>query len=329
MVEIWAEPGGCAEGRHDLMIRLIDAAADAWATTFKAQWVSDPAQLCAHRQAPEYLADYTKLAYPLAWHAEFRAHARQRGLGYACSIYLPHDAATIAPFVDAIKVSSFEAPLRDVLDAAVATRLAVVASLGMGGHAGDGYPQVRWLACTSAYPAPLDDLGLRRIGCEGYHGYSDHSHDVRVGAWAVCAGATLIEAHLRLDDTDPANKDYATAFTPAEFAAYVQQIREAERALGDGQQRLMPSEAPMLRYRVGGAMTLKREECMLTMSVPTDCWVVDELVSKEYLDELIRRMRAAGKPNDSIIGYRVANELYPKTEWLADCEKRSVRVGGS
>jgi len=256
VVEIWAEPGGCAEGRVDLMFRLIEAAADAGASVFKAQWVSDPAKLCARRHAPEYLADYQKIAYPVDHHYRFREYASDRGMGYACSIYLPEDAETMAPFVDALKVSSFESQ-SDVLDAAVATGKRVIASLGMGGRP-VGHC-VEWMACTSSYPAPLDDLGLGRLDGRGdfsfdlphlVQGYSDHSHDVRVGAWAVCAGAKLIEAHIRLDDTDPANKDYAVAFSPAEFAWYVKHIRDAERAMGDGVQRVMPSEAAMLPYRV-------------------------------------------------------------------------------
>ena len=83
-------------------------------------------------------------------------------------------------------------------------------------------------------------------------GLSDHSRHRWMGALAVAAGAEIIEAHLRLDDTDPENPDFATAFTPAEFADYVRNIRFAEAALGDGQKRLQDCERPMAEYRVRG-----------------------------------------------------------------------------
>lgn len=125
------------------------------------------------------------------------------------------------------------------------------------------------LLCTSAYPAPYDALNLawlrhliaaRDYDCCGLHnehhlhrigiGLSDHSHDIRVGAIAVAAGAEIIEAHLRLDDTDPANPDYATAFDYCDFRIYVDGIRFAERVMGEAAKTPQPCEADMAQYRV-------------------------------------------------------------------------------
>ena len=82
------------------------------------------------------------------------------------------------------------------------------------------------------------------------NGFSDHSRDVRAGAWAVAAGAEVIETHFRLLDCDPTNKDYAVSFTPAELAEYVRNIRDCETALGDGVKRVMDAENEMLKFKV-------------------------------------------------------------------------------
>ncbi len=109
-----------------------------------------------------------------------------------------------------------------------------------------------WLHCVSAYPAPIEDLNLKILShsCAMFAGYSDHSRDIDMGGFAVCAGAKIIEAHLRLYDCASENPDYPAAFDPGEFAHYVAKIRKAERALGSGVKAVQPSERWALEYRV-------------------------------------------------------------------------------
>jgi N,N'-diacetyllegionaminate synthase len=125
--------------------------------------------------------------------------------------------------------------------------------------------RVYTLACVSAYPAPIDDLHLRRFRpSRDRHvptcGLSDHSPagELLTGALAVAAGAMMLERHLRLDDTDPENPDAPHACSPAQFRGYVELVRLAERALGPrdvpSTGTVMPSETAMARYRVGAPM---------------------------------------------------------------------------
>ena len=112
--------------------------------------------------------------------------------------------------------------------------------------------------CVSAYPAPIEEINLRvvrRLTLGWYDdgaiaGLSDHTLHPWTGALAVAVGAGMVEFHVRLNDTDPANADYRVARDPREAAEYVRNIRTAETMLGDGNKRVMPSEEPMLRYRV-------------------------------------------------------------------------------
>jgi sialic acid synthase SpsE len=116
-------------------------------------------------------------------------------------------------------------------------------------------PGVDFLHCVSAYPTPVEQLNLAVLRetddhCAIWSGLSDHTTHPLVGALAVAAGARIIEAHLKLDDTDPQNPDAPHARTPTAFADYVRNIRFAKAVMGDGVKRVMPSEAAMLPYRV-------------------------------------------------------------------------------
>ena len=128
----------------------------------------------------------------------------------------------------------------------------IVVSLGMGAEPPPAITASR-LHCISAYPADLAQTNLAALR-DNYEidGLSDHSHQTDMGALAVAAGASIIETHVRLDDTDPANPDYAVSFTPAEFAEYVRLVRRAETIMGDGVRRVQSCEEQNLRFRVTG-----------------------------------------------------------------------------
>ena len=92
-----------------------------------------------------------------------------------------------------------------------------------------------YLHCIAAYPTPMDEVQLGAIGRYGLDGFSDHTGLVQMGAYAVMAGARILEAHLRADDTDPANPDSRVALNPEGFVQYVQNVREAEMCFGVGE----------------------------------------------------------------------------------------------
>lgn len=265
-----AEPGAIAEGDFDTMIHLIHVAKEAGADVFKNQWCSNPEKMSERRHAPEYLRFYRWLQWPVEWHARFKAECASLGLQYACSIYLPEDAATVAPFVQYLKVSSFEAGdpaiVRGGLDAKGRN---VIVSTGLMSE--DQFQEhlvgeYAVLHCTSQYPAPLAAIHLGVISSWGISGLSDHSRHVLTGAVAVGAGAAIIEAHYRLDAQrwyhrlpfirrrvrrcDPKNPDYPVAFSPAEFTTYIENIRIAEAMMGSGVKQIQDCEREMCKYRV-------------------------------------------------------------------------------
>jgi N,N'-diacetyllegionaminate synthase len=254
-----AEPGGTAEGDFDAMCELIRVAADCGADAWKPQWVSSAEAHLQRRSAnlsaderdaffATYARAYQWLQWPLEWHRELAWRTHNLGMEYIVSVCLPQDVWSLAPYVDRFKISSFEADDRQLGCTARATEKPVLISAGMN-HDGTVYGRGR-LHCVSAYPTPLDQANLSAIQAYSMDGYSDHTRHVIAGSQAVAYGATVVEAHYRLDACSPANPDYVVAFSPAEFAQYVRYVRDAEVMRGTGRKIIQPCEAPMLRYKV-------------------------------------------------------------------------------
>lgn len=263
-----ADIGACHEGRLTYMDAAVLAAKAAGADAIKFQFTSDPARMARRRGRAEqdgYAAIYAKyLNWSASWLEMLWMSCASAGIDFMCTAFLPEDVAVVAPYVAKFKVASFEALDAEMLAAHEPYDKETIVSVGMltddetttvfgrvvnlpGGYA--------LLHCVSSYPVPDDQLNLAVVRRGGYAGYSDHSDPTAdwTGALAVAAGARIIEAHLRLDVTDAANPDYPHARSPRQFAAYVANIRFAERCLGDGVKRIQPCEAAMLPYRVGKA----------------------------------------------------------------------------
>jgi N-acetylneuraminate synthase len=107
--------------------------------------------------------------------------------------------------------------------------------------------RVTLLHCTTEYPAPIGEVNLRAMstmrdafGLEV--GYSDHTEGITVAIAAVALGARVIEKHLTLDRSLP-GPDHAASLEPADFAALIRAVRDAERALGSSAKDVTTSEA--------------------------------------------------------------------------------------
>jgi pseudaminic acid synthase len=93
------------------------------------------------------------------------------------------------------------------------------------------------LKCTSAYPAPPEEMNLRTIRDMAQRfglpvGLSDHTLGTTVPVAAVSLGACIVEKHFTLSRAVP-GPDSAFSLEPAEFKQMVDAIRTTERALGN------------------------------------------------------------------------------------------------
>jgi N-acetylneuraminate synthase len=113
---------------------------------------------------------------------------------------------------------------------------------------------------TSTYPCPVDELNLRMIRTLKREyprcpiGYSGHETGLAPTWAAVALGATFIERHITLDRA-MWGTDHAASVELAGLERLVGQIRDVERAVGDGIKRVYESELPIRQKlrRVTGA----------------------------------------------------------------------------
>lgn len=103
---------------------------------------------------------------------------------------------------------------------------------------------------TSTYPCPPEELNLRVIQSLQHKfsvpiGYSGHEVGLSSSVAAVALGAKLIERHITLDRS-MWGSDQSASVEPVGFRKLVEYIRTVEKALGDGEKRVYPSELPQL-----------------------------------------------------------------------------------
>lgn len=110
----------------------------------------------------------------------------------------------------------------------------------------EGNENVILLKCSSAYPAPYEDINLRTIPSmkETFNcvvGLSDHTLGTAVAQAGVAVGAKVIEKHLTLRRSD-GGPDAAFSMEPQEFKEMVDNIRIIEKALGKVTYDLTPKQ---------------------------------------------------------------------------------------
>ena len=102
------------------------------------------------------------------------------------------------------------------------------------------------MQCTSAYPAPYDEINLNTIATlrdkfKLNIGFSDHSLGVQASIAAVALGAKVIEKHLTLSKKLE-GPDHKASLDPKEFKFMVQSIKIVEKTLGKKMKNITKSE---------------------------------------------------------------------------------------
>lgn len=155
----------------------------------------------------------------------------------------------------AYKIASASLTDRELLDATCKTKRPILLSTGMSTLAEIdaavdrvqhfGNPLVL-MHCTSTYPSKSEELNLRcipalreRYGC--LVGYSGHEVGLQTTLAAVALGACVVERHITLDRT-MYGSDQASSIEPHGFKQLVRDIREIEKAMGDGVKRVYDDE---------------------------------------------------------------------------------------
>ncbi|MBI5200670.1 MAG: pseudaminic acid synthase [Elusimicrobia bacterium] len=262
-------------GKYAEAEALVRAAKEAGADAIKLQtYTADTMTIaCANKYftikgtiwAGRTLHDLYREAYtPWEWQPKLMKLAARLGLHCFSS---PFDATAVDFLqklkVPAYKVASFENGDVPLMRKIAATRKPVIVSTGMATgpeideavrtlrKAGSG--PVALLKCTSAYPAPPDDMNLRTIPdmLRRYGvpiGLSDHTVGHAAAVTAVALGASLIEKHLILS-RKKGGPDAPFSAEPQELKALVEHVRAAERSLGVVRYGPAPEELPSRAFR--------------------------------------------------------------------------------
>lgn len=202
-------------------------------------------------------------------HEDFRAiheHCQAIGIDWFSSVW---DVDSLAFFENNLALPYYKLPSACLTDIALVGALAdtgkpVILSTGMSNHQQIGQAllilaqksaPVILNHCVSTYPCPVSELNLRCITTlqETYPdivvGYSGHEVGLATTVVAVALGASYIERHITLDRSTWGT-DHAASVEPNGLYRLVHDIRNVEKAMGDGQKRIMDSERePMKRLR--------------------------------------------------------------------------------
>ena len=190
---------------------------------------------------------YGEAYMPWEWQPKLKAVAEEIGIDLLSTAY---DSSAVE-FLEDIgvpvhKVASFENVDIPLIEKMARTGKPVIISTGMAtlgeieeavqAARNAGATQVALLKCTSAYPAPPEEMNLRTIPhlAEAFHvpvGLSDHTLSIAVPVAAVAFGACIVEKHFTLSREIP-GPDSAFSLETQEFKEMVQAIRIAEKALG-------------------------------------------------------------------------------------------------
>ncbi|GIV41521.1 MAG: N-acetylneuraminic acid synthase [Vicingaceae bacterium] len=190
---------------------------------------------------------YQEAYTPWEWHHELKELTENLGMIFFST---PFDKTSVDFLetlnVPAYKIASFEITDLPLIEYAASKGKPMIISTGIATlceiqEAVDtckkvGNDQIVLLKCTSAYPAPYDEINLRTIpnlketfGVEA--GLSDHTLGTEVPVAAVALGARIIEKHFILDKSiDSPDKEFS--LTPGEFKNMVDAVRNIEKALG-------------------------------------------------------------------------------------------------
>ena len=243
----------------DQAVKILHAAKEAGADAVKLQTYTPDTMTI--RSDKEYfrigkgtlwegktLYQLYKEAYtPWEWQLKLKEIADEIGIDLFSTAFDP----TAVDFLEEMgvpvhKVASFEIVDIPLIEKMASTGKPLIISTGMAtlseieeavqAARKAGTTEIALLKCTSAYPAPPEEMNLRTIPhlAEAFGvpvGLSDHTLGIAVPVAAVALGACIVEKHFTLSRDIP-GPDSAFSLEPQEFKAMVEAIRVAEKALG-------------------------------------------------------------------------------------------------
>lgn len=264
---IIAEIGVNHNGDIGIAKKLIDVAFEAGAdavkfqTFFTKDHISKVASTAEYQNKSSSVKTQLELVKKLELKKEdflnLKEYAENCGLIFLST---PFDFKSVNLLMDldipVFKVSSGDLTNKPLLEKIAQTGKPVILSTGMA-NLSEINEAIKWLVdngckayslmqCTSSYPTEIKDCNLMVIKTfQKYFdvpiGFSDHTVNSISSIIAVGLGINFIEKHITLDHTLN-GPDHSMSMEPKEFKQFVQSIKNAQEALGNGIKETLPCE---------------------------------------------------------------------------------------
>lgn len=275
-VYIVAEMSANHNGDYRQAVSLLHAAKEAGADAIKLQvYTPDTMTIPCSKEffrigpgtpwSGRLLYDlYREASTPWDWLPPLAEVARELDLDFFATAF-DHTAVEFLERLGVAvhKIASFEITDLLLIEAVARTGKPLIISTGMATLEeiaeavktaySNGAQEIALLKCTSAYPAPPQEMHLRTIPhlLETFGvpvGLSDHTLGIAVPVAAVALGACLIEKHFTLSRAIP-GPDSTFSLEPQEFKAMVEAVRTVEKALGEVHYGCGPEEGKSRQFR--------------------------------------------------------------------------------
>lgn len=297
---IIAEAGVNHNGDLQIAKQLIDVAAEAGADYVKfqtfeaAKLVSTTTPLADYQRINQIEFDsqfemLSRLELTTEMHYELVTHCLERGIGFLSTGF---DTESVDFLIslgqEILKIPSGEITNLPYIRHIGRMARSVILSTGMSNMQeiedalntlisyGTEKEKITVLHCTSAYPAPLDEVNLLAMLAIKDHlavnvGYSDHTLGIEVSVAAVAMGATIIEKHFTLDK-NLKGPDHKASLEPHELKNLVTSIRNIDIALGTSIKKPSQSEVEnlnVIRKSIVASTEIRKGEVFTTLNLTT------------------------------------------------------------
>ncbi|PIS11730.1 MAG: N-acetylneuraminic acid synthase [Bdellovibrio sp. CG10_big_fil_rev_8_21_14_0_10_47_8] len=194
---------------------------------------------------------------PVSFLPEITKECRRLEIQFSCTPFYLKAVEELAPYVDFLKVASYELLWKDLLRECARTKKPVILSTGMAtleevvdAHetlVKAGATDITLLHCNSGYPTPIRDANLNAIetirkATGAKMGWSDHTVQPAVIYRAIHKfQANTVEFHLDLDGKGDEFKT-GHCWLPQAMKQVIQTVNDGFLADGNGEKKPSPSE---------------------------------------------------------------------------------------
>ena len=318
MVDIAANHNGDLDTAKELIRKAAEAGADAVKfQTYRAEELYSKKTPQFSRDAMKPYDLIKKVQHPREWIPQLFEYAKDCGIDFLSS---PFDFDAV-DLLDNAGVGLFKVASLEIVDLRLIKHIAakgkpVILSTGMASleeieeaveaAKSTGNENIALLHCSTCYPSPAHIVNLKAMetlrNTFGLPtGFSDHTLGWHIPVAAVALGACIIEKHFTLSRGQE-GPDHGFSIEPDELKLMVEQIRDIEKALGNGIKKVYPEE--LENYEKGRRSLIARTdipkgtiitESMLTVKRP------GYGIKPKYFDDVIGRTAGVDIYEDDIL----------------------------